>query len=87
MNHHKSTDDPTDDSHPSSGELVDLLVSPSNTEPYISYGSYTLAIEPDWQPVLGKLVQTLTPVGVPLVQTSIQTCIVLKETRPCPKRQ
>lgn len=37
--------------------------------------------------MLGKLVQTLTTVGVLLVQTSIQMCTVLKETRPWLKRQ
>lgn len=37
--------------------------------------------------MLGKLVQTLTNVGVLLVQTSIQMCAVLKETRPWLKRE
>jgi len=37
--------------------------------------------------MLGKLVQTLTTVGVLLVQASIQMCTVLKETRPCLERQ
>lgn len=82
MDHHKTTD-----CHPSSGELIDLLVLPSNIDPSISYRSHPLAIQPDWQPMLGNLVQTLTTVGVLLVQTLIQLCTVLRETRPQPKRQ
>lgn len=86
VDHHKTTGVPTD-CHPSNGDLIDLLVLPSNTDPYISYRSHPLAIQPDWQPMLGKLVQTLTTVGVLLLQTSTQMCTVLKETRPQPKRQ
>jgi len=43
MEHRKSTVVPAD-SHPSDGELIDLLELSSNTDPYISYRSYTLAI-------------------------------------------
>lgn len=68
MGHHKTTDVPTD-SHPTSGELIDLPVSLSDTDPSISYRSHPLAMQPDWQPMLGNLVQTLTTVGVLLVQT------------------
>lgn len=46
MDHHKTTDVPTD-CHPSSGELLDLLVLPSNTDPSISLRSHPLAIQPD----------------------------------------
>lgn len=85
MGHHKTTDVPKD-CRPSSGELIDSVL-PSNTDPSISYRSHPLAIQPDWQPMLGNLVQTLTTVGVFLEQTSIQMRTVLKETRPQPKRQ
>lgn len=81
MDHHKTTDVPLD-CHPSSGELIGLLVLPSNTDPSISYRSHPLAIQPDWQPMLGNLVQTLTTVGVLLVQTLIQMCSKKQDHSP-----
>lgn len=46
LDHHQSTDVPTD-SHTSDGELTNSPLLPSNTDPYISYRSFVLAIYPD----------------------------------------
>lgn len=84
MDHHKTTDVPLD-CHPSSGELIDLLVLPSNTDPSISYRSHPLAIQPDWQPMLGKPGANFDYCWrAPCADSDSN---VLQETRPQPKRQ